>query len=75
MKKRIARIVILTTLCAVFVLPARAQHYIGARGGWGLGYGRFAPVSWYPMKWVWGTWSAGVQWKYYGKVRYIGAGN
>lgn len=41
--------------------------------GWGIGYGRFAPVSSYPMKWVWGTWSAGIQWKYYGKVRYIGA--
>lgn len=54
-------------------LPARSQHYIGARAGWGVGYGRFAPVPSYPMKFVWGTWSGGIQWKYYGKVRYIGA--
>lgn len=65
--------VILILLLAAVVLPGRAQHYIGARGGWGIGYGRFTPVSWYPMEWVWGTWSGGIQWKYYGKVRYIGA--
>ena len=73
MKRTVTKGVVLAALLAVFVLPVRAQHYIGARAGWGVGYGRFAPVSWYPMKWVWGTWSAGIQWKYYGKVRYIGA--
>lgn len=60
-------------LIAAAVSPALAQHYIGARVGYGAGYGRFTPVSSYPMEWVWGTWSAGIQWKYYGKVRYIGA--
>lgn len=56
MKRTVTKGVVLAALLAVFVLPVRAQHYIGARAGWGVGYGRFAPVSWYPMKWVWGTW-------------------
>ena len=43
----------MAALLAVFVLPVRAQHYIGARAGWGVGYGRFAPVSWFPMKLIW----------------------
>lgn len=54
-------------------LPASAQHFVGVRGGWGVGYGRFAPISWYTMKPVWGMFSGGLQWKYYGRVRYIGA--
>ena len=53
--------------------PVSAQHYIGARAGWGVGFGRFTPISWYTMKPVWGLYSGGLQWKYYGKVRYIGA--
>ena len=66
MKRTVTKGVVLAALLAVFVLPVRAQHYIGARAGWGVGFGRFAPVSWYPMKWVWGTWPAWIQWKYYG---------
>lgn len=65
--------IVLFLLLAVSAFPVRSQHYIGARAGWGAGYGRFSPVTSYPMKFVLGTWSGGIQWKYYGQVRYIGA--
>lgn len=68
------RTVVLTAaLLFMSALSAGAQHYIGVRGGWGMGYGRFEPVSRYINGQVWGLWSGGVQWKYYGQVRYIGA--
>ena len=51
----------------------QAQHYLGVRGSVGVGYGRFEPASYYTMKWVPGVWAAGIQWKYSGKVRYVGA--
>ncbi len=66
--------ILLAALAAVSAcMDASAQHFIGARFGGGAGYGRFAPVSRYNMDMVWGVWSGGVQWKYYGPTRYIGA--
>lgn len=67
------RFILLFALLLLTVVPLKSQHYIGARGGWGVGYGRFEPISSYNMKWVMGTWSGGVQWKYYGQMKYVGA--
>lgn len=64
---------LIALLFSLAVFTAGAQHYIGLRGGWGLGYGRFAPTSWYNMRMVWGMWSGGLQWKYYGEMNYVGA--
>lgn len=70
---RNSKFVLVSALLLLLSVPASAQHFIGLRGGWGMGYGRFEPVSSYYNESVWGLWSGGVQWKYYGPVRYIGA--
>jgi hypothetical protein len=51
-------------------LCAEAQHYIGVRGGYGLGYGRFNPRK--EMQPVWGLWSGGFAWKYYTPQKFLG---
>ncbi len=63
------------TICILlmaFALPltAAGQHYVGVRGGYGLGYGRFSPRM--EMKPVWGLWSGGFAWKYYSHEKYLG---
>ena len=70
---KMKRTILLTLLALMGAGVVQAQHYIGLRGGVGVGYGRFEPASYYTMKWVPGVWSGGLQWKYYGPVRYVGA--
>lgn len=52
-------------------LPASGQHYVGVRGGYGGGAGRFYPK---PSEngTVWGLYHAGVSWKYYSPERVVG---
>ncbi len=62
-----------TILAAALLLslPAAAQHYIGAKGGYGAAWGRFyPPVDKSPM--VWGKYTGGVMWKYYSEQAVIG---
>lgn len=47
-----------------------AQHYIGARGGVGAGFGAFNPRK--DNQIIWGLPSGGVAWKYYSPEKYIG---
>ncbi len=69
MKKIFCILIMIVTL----PLCAEGQHYIGVRGGYGLGFGRFNPRK--EMKTVWGLWSGGVAWKYYSHEKYIGGGS
>lgn len=70
---RKSKFALVSALLLLSAVPAGAQHYVGLRGGWGMGYGRFEPVSRYINDPVFGLWSGGIQWKYYGPIRYIGA--
>ncbi len=60
--------ILLISIALPFI--AEGQHYIGVRGSYGLGYGRFNPRK--EMKTVWGLWSGGVAWKYYSPEKYLG---
>ena len=57
---KMKRTILLTLLALMGAGVVQAQHYIGLRGGVGVGYGRFAPASYYTMKWVPGGWSGGL---------------
>lgn len=71
MKKKTIISLILLALSAGTAFP---QHYLGARGGYGLGFGRFYtgedPVLENEM--VWGLWSGGLAWKYYSSEKFVG---
>ena len=49
---------------------ASAQHTLGVTVGYGMSTGRFQPTQ--EMKAVWGRYSAGVSWRYYGQQRAVG---
>lgn len=49
----------------------QAQHYVGARGGYGGGSGnRFYPKQ--TMGTLWDLYSGGISWKYYSPERFLG---
>lgn len=50
--------------------PAAAQHTFGVIAGYGMGSGRFEPKQ--EMRAVWGMYSAGLSWRYYGPQRFVG---
>ncbi len=68
---RILLKIVLTVLIVMSVVPAEAQHYIGVRGGYGGGMGRFEPKR--EMGLLWGMNSGGISWKYYSPEKYVGA--
>ncbi len=47
-----------------------AQHTLGVTMGYGMSTGRFQPSQ--EMRAIWGTYSGGVTWRYYGKQRIVG---
>lgn len=49
---------------------ASAQHTLGVTGGYGMGTSRIFPQQ--ETRGVWGLYSAGVQWRYYGPQRIVG---
>ena len=49
---------------------AAAQHTLGATVGYGMSNGRFQPTQ--EMRAIWGQYSAGVSWRYYGRQRAVG---
>lgn len=49
----------------------RAQHTLGFTAGYGMGTGRFQPKQ--EMRTVWGLYSGGLTWRYYGSQRVVGA--
>lgn len=69
------RLIILSIVVLTAAQELGAQHYIGVRGGYGGGYGRFYPVSSGErrnQKMTFGLWSGGVAWKYYSPEKYLG---
>ena len=49
---------------------ASAQHTLGFTAGYGMSNGRFQPPQ--EMKAIWGQYSAGLTWRYYGTQRVVG---
>ena len=49
---------------------AAAQHTLGVTGGYGYGNARFYPKE--ETRAVWGCYTAGVTWRYYGPQRFVG---
>lgn len=49
---------------------AAAQHTLGVTGGYGFGSARFYPDQ--ETRSVWGCYTAGVSWRYYGPQRFVG---
>ncbi len=64
--KKLVCIVVLS-VCA---WSASAQHYIGAKVGYGAMQGRFYPVKEGGMQW--GRYTGGVMWKYYSAQQVVG---
>jgi hypothetical protein len=57
-------------LSVALAAPAAAQHYIGAKVGYGAAGGRFYPVKETGM--FWGNFTGGIAWKYYSEQQIIG---
>ena len=49
---------------------ASAQHTLGFTAGYGMGNGRFQPQQ--EMRAMWGMYSGGLSWRYYGTQRFVG---
>lgn len=49
---------------------AAAQHTLGFTAGYGMANGRFQPQQ--EMRAMWGMYSGGLTWRYYGKQRFVG---
>ena len=49
---------------------ASAQHTLGFTVGYGMGNGRFQPQQ--EMRAMWGMYSGGLSWRYYGMQRFVG---
>ena len=56
---------------AVFAVQSSfSQHTLGVIGGYGMGSGRFDPQQ--ETRAVWGLYSGGLTWRYYGHQRFVG---
>lgn len=66
MKRLIITIIATTTLA----VGASAQHTLGVTAGYGMGSARFYPAQ--ETKGVWGHYSGGLSWRYYGTTRFVG---
>lgn len=52
------------------VRGAEAQHTLGVIAGYGMGSGRFEPKQ--ETRAIWGLYSGGLTWRYYGHQRFVG---
>ena len=69
--RRLRRLLAVGFLLMICGSTLQAQHYLGVRGGYGGGSVRFDPKEETGM--LWGFPSAGVSWKYYSPIKYVGA--
>lgn len=73
MSRHIKRFAVLVAGVLWLNTGASAQHYLGVRGGYGGGLGRFEGRANYEMRlWLGGP-SGGISWKYYSPVPIVGA--
>lgn len=71
MKKRLEIKILALLLVALFTAGAvRAQHTLGFTVGYGMSNARFEPKL--ETKALWGSYNAGITWRYYGKQRFVG---
>ncbi len=70
MKTKYLLSLLFATVVLLGVRPAAAQHTLGVIAGYGMGNGRFEPKQ--EMRAVWGMYSAGLSWRYYGPQRFVG---
>ena len=64
------RILILSAVSVIAVQGVVAQHTLGFIAGYGMGSGRFDPKQ--ETRAIWGLYSGGLTWRYYGQQRYVG---
>lgn len=65
------RLKYLLLAAALFVAgSAAAQHTLGFTAGYGMATGRLDPQQ--EMRAMWGSYTAGVTWRYYGTQRFVG---
>ncbi len=57
-------------ICLAALQGASAQHTLGFIAGWGSASGRFEPKE--QTKQIWGNYSGGLTWRYYGQQRFVG---
>lgn len=69
MKRKTLLTLLLPAALAVCA-PARAQHTFGVTAGYGMATATFDPPQ--EMKALWGIYTAGVSWRYYGPQRFVG---
>lgn len=63
--------ILIFTLWALFAVQgALGQHTLGVIGGYGMGSGRFEPKQ--ETRAIWGLYSGGLTWRYYGTQRFVG---
>ena len=70
MIKRQLKTLLFLAFAAVAWQGASAQHTLGFTVGYGMGNGRFQPQQ--EMRAIWGLYSGGLSWRYYGKQRFVG---
>ncbi len=68
--RRHKRIWLLLAAGLLAVEAASAQHTLGVIGGYGMGSGRFDPKQ--ETRAIWGLYSGGLTWRYYGHQRFVG---
>ena len=70
MGRRLTYTILAVAAAVALSLPASAQHYIGAKAGYGAASGRFYPK--YEASMTWGKYTGGVMWKYYSAQQVVG---
>lgn len=69
--KRFIKIVCLAVFAlTVNIVTAKAQHVVAVTSGCGMAMSRLYPTQ--ETKPIWGTWQAGVSWRYYSLPRFVG---
>lgn len=63
-------IAVLTIFSALSFEGALAQHTLGFTAGYGMATSRFDPKQ--EMKAMWGVYTGGFSWRYYGEQRFVG---
>ncbi len=70
MRRIIATLLLSIAFMALGVQRAEAQHVVAVTTGCGMASARLYPAQ--ESKPLWGTWSAGVSWRYYSMPRIVG---
>ena len=70
MIKRQLKTLLFLAFAAVAWQGASAQHTLGFTAGYGMASSRLDPKQ--EMKAIWGSYTAGLTWRYYGQQRFVG---